>query len=205
MTDIVCLVADKNMEAAMAGLFSRPQALRTRPIKFDLFVHPQRDPGCFHQAADFLKPYRTSHDHGLVILDRAWKGAPTSTGEELEGRLQQDLDDAGLAPWATAIVIDPELEAWVFSGSPRVDDCLGWTGRAPPLRDWLAVRGLWPDGNAKPPDPKAAMESALYAVKKPRSSAIYRELARKVGLDRCVDPSFLRLKAILQGWLPPEQ
>lgn len=205
MKDIVCLVADKNMEAAMAGLFSRSQALRTRPIKADLLVHPQRDPGCFHQAADLLKTFQASHDHALVVIDRAWDGAPAKNGLELEALLQQRLDGAGIASWAAAIVIDPELEAWVFSDSPQVDDCLGWTGRAPTLRSWLAARGLWLDGIAKPPDPKKAVALALYQVRKPRSSAIYRELAEKVGLDRCVDPSFARLRALLQEWFPPER
>ena len=38
--DLLCLVADKNMEAAVSGLLSRPRALGIRPIARELMVPP---------------------------------------------------------------------------------------------------------------------------------------------------------------------
>ena len=46
MKDLVILAADKDMEHAPSGLLARPRALGIRPIAFDVFVHPEHDPGC---------------------------------------------------------------------------------------------------------------------------------------------------------------
>ena len=44
-----------------------------------------------------------------------------------------------MANWAVPVVIEPELEAWVFSASRYVDQILGWQNRNPDLRlqDWF--------------------------------------------------------------------
>jgi hypothetical protein len=201
MTDLVCLVADKNMEAALGGLLARPAALGIRGITHDVIVHPRRDPGCFHEATEFLLTYRPSHKHALVLLDHAWDGVPAQTGEELERLLGERLSRAGLtADWAEVIAVDPELEVWVFSDSPRVDECLGWRGRHQRLRAWLEAEGLWAATDEKPASPKEAVERTLHATRKPRSSAIYRSLASSVSVDRCKDRAFRKLRAILQRW-----
>ena len=201
--DLICLVADKNMEAAVSGLLTRPQALGIRPITEEILVHPRRDPGCFHQAAELLSGYRESADHALVILDHAWDGMPAASAADVEHLLAEKLQSAGMAGWAIPVVIEPELEAWVFSDSPQVATTLGWTGHRPGLRPALESRGLWEMEVSKPADPKAALEWALREVKKPRSSSIYRELAGRVSTMRCQDRSFLRLRNQLRDWFPP--
>ena len=47
----------------------------------------------------------------------------------------------------------------------------------------------WP---TTPPRPKEAMEAALRQVRKPRSSAIYLELAQRVSLRGHTEPAFQR-------------
>jgi len=103
-----------------------------------------------------------------------------------------------------AIVLDPELEAWVWSDSPQVDRTLGWAERSPNLRTWLEEQQLWPADIPKPHDPKHAMERALRAVRKRRSPALLRQLAERVSLRRCSDPAFIRLKTTLQRWFPAQ-
>jgi hypothetical protein len=198
--DLVCLVADKNMEAALGGLLGRPEALGIRPLQHDLPVHPRRDPGCFHGAAELLETFRGSHRHALVLLDRAWQGAPHETADALEAALNTRLERAGMAGWARGVVIEPELEIWVWSDSPHVEEVLGWKGRVPTLTTWLRSEGLWPETSTKPPDPKAALERALFTARKRRSSAIYRSLATRVSVARCTDPSLGRLLAVLRSW-----
>jgi hypothetical protein len=202
MSDLICLVADKNMEAVMEALFTRPQALGIQAIQHDVVVHPRRDPGCFHEAEEFLKTYRYSHAHALALLDHAWQGAPATTGLQLEEMLRERFRRTGLYDWAEVVVIDPELEVWVFSDSPWVDRCLGWSGRNVPLRAWLQSEQLWPVAAQKPTLPKVAVERSLHELRRPRSSSIYRDLATNVGLDRCTDAAFLRLRALLQMWFP---
>ena len=203
MIDLFCLVADKNMEAAVSGLLDRPESLGTRRIEREVVVHDRRDPGCFHDATDYLRGYRSRARHALVILDHAWDGVPVPTAAELEMRLEKSFRPEGVANWARAVVIEPELESWVFSGSPNVASALGWGGRNPGLREALEGQNLWAAGVDKPGDPKEAMEWALRQARQPRSSSIYRELAKTVGTSSCTDRAFRRLRGLLQDWFPP--
>jgi hypothetical protein len=196
MNDLICVVADKNMEATMAELLKRHAALRIRQITAEVVVHPRRDPGVFREGVEFIRPLRDKYQHGLLLLDAAWEGAPP----DAQAALDSELDEARLDDWARAIVIAPELEVWVWSDSPQVDEALGWSERKPALRSWLTQNGLWQAEDRKPRDPKTAVERALWELRKPRSSAIYRTLAQTVSVERCQDSAFLRLRKTLQKW-----
>lgn len=198
--DLVALVADKNIEAVMTGLLTRTQALGIRPITFDIFVHPRRDPGCLAGAHDFLRPLGHAYHHALVLFDHEGCGREQIAPSVLADEVKEHVEAAGWAGRADAIVLAPELEVWVWSDSPHVPRCLGWADREPPLREWLAQCEHWPPGKIKPDQPKVALEAALRDVRKPRSSAIYGELARSVSLRGHTEPAFLRLVQVLQGW-----
>ena len=202
--DLLCLVADKNMEAAVSALLDRPQSIGMRPVTHRILTHPERDPGCFHRGPEFLRPFRSQAHHALIILDYAWDGNPAATAFDLETALEKRLGQAGMREWAKAVVIAPELEAWVFAQSPHVPRILGLAGTTDALRRELEDRGWWSRGEAKPQDPKVAMEWILRQTRQPRSSAIYRRLATKVGTASCTDRAFVRLRSHLQGWFPPE-
>lgn len=204
MIDLVCLLADKSIEATLVGILGRPSALAIRPVEIETVVHPRRDPGCFHEAGKLLAGFTSRARHALVVLDRAWEGAPSVPGIELEQQLEGSLRALTPAGWARAVVIEPELEAWVFSSSPHVATAIGWPESTAHLRATLEDHGLWTRDQAKPGDPKATLDWVLRTVKRPRSSAIYRTLARTVSLRRCEDPSFLRLTGVLRGWFGVE-
>ena len=198
--DLVCLVADKNMEAAIEQLFKRPESLGTRVFKPKIVMHPEHDSGCFHNSEKVLK-YYLSAEHALIILDYDWGGVPASNGSELEDMLEHSLNNRYEEGWARAVVIEPELEAWVFSTSPHVAKILGWPSNQD-LRFFLTSSDLWMPEEPKPSDPKAALEAALGQKRIPRSSSIYRQLAERVGTKSCTDRSFVRLKSLLKGWFP---
>lgn len=199
MIDLVCLLADKCIEAAIVEVLRRPEALGIRAIQFEAIVHPRRDPGCFLEAGDLLAGYTARAEHALVVLDLDWT-APTKIGADLERQLEESLQKVGSAGWARAVVIDPELEAWVFSDSPHVATALGWPESVGTLRAALEAQGLWKGGQSKPHDPKAAVDWALRRARVPRSSSMYRELAKRVSLRNCEDRSFKRLTDLLRGW-----
>lgn len=202
--DLLCLVADKNMEAAVVELLSRPRSLAIAEIEFEMLVHPDRDPGCFDHPEELLSVFRSDAKHALVILDHSWDGVPTDSAESLERMIENRFEALNLAPWALPIVIYPELESWVWSPSPHVDNALGWRGRSPGLRDALHAQGLWPPEATKPPDPKAAVEWAARQAGIPRSSSIYRQIARNASTRRCEDRAFRRLRTTLQRWFPTQ-
>jgi hypothetical protein len=98
------------------------------------------------------------------------------------------------------LVFEPELEIWIWSDSPEVDQAIGWKGHCPPLRTWLTDRGLLQSNSPKPSQPKESLNAALKEVRMHRSSAIYRQLAEKVGLDRCRDKGFMAFQRTMRSW-----
>jgi len=200
--DVVFLVPDKDTEACVRGLLHRPEALGIQPVTFDLFVHPERDPGCLLRGPDFLRQFLGQYYCALIVMDHEGCGREMEERTFLEAYLEDLLERTG---WdhAAAVVIAPELENWVWSDSPHVERALGWERGPAPLRSWLQEKSLLEAGAAKPARPKEAVELALWTVRKPRSSAIYLELARSVSTDRCTDPAFLKLKRCLREWFPP--
>jgi len=198
--DLVVLVADKNMEATVRGLLPRYEALQTRSVSFDIFVHSERDPGCFLRGHDFLRPMAKRYAHGLIMFDRDGSGQERKTRIELERVVTARLAASGWDDRAAVVVLDPELEIWVWSDSPHVDRCLGWEGQQTDLRTWLTQRGVWTGEEHKPRDPKDAMEQALRHVRRPRSSSIYSQLAGNVSVRRCQDAALLAYLKHLQNW-----
>lgn len=201
-SDLVVLSADRNMMSAMESLLQRSQALSIRPITTSFYNHPERDPGCLLKADAFLRPFVNRFARAIVMFDREGCGQDEKTREELEEIVTAGLSRSGWGDRSSAIVIEPELENWVFSDSPEVDVAVGWAGNKPPLRSWLKSKGYLASNQIKPIRPKEAMEAALRDVKIPRSSSIYAQLAERVGLGRCMDPAFLKLKSVLQAWFP---
>ena len=202
--DLILLVADGNMKAALSGVLNRTRALKICQVVFEVVVHPQKDPGVLHRAHEALRPLAGKFAHAVALFDREGCGREAEERETLEADVEQRLATNGWADRARAIVIDPELESWVWSDSPEVDSALGWAGHVPALRPWLTKKGLLEQREAKPRRPKEAMEAALRLVRTPRSSAIYGELAERVSLRRCTDPAFQKLVATLQTWFPPD-
>lgn len=201
--DVIVLVADKDMEQTVTGVCLRPPALGVRGFTWQVLVHPGRDPGCLLEGVDFLRAFQRQFAHALILFDRIGCGRESLSRIELETEIELALAQSGWGERGAAVVIDPELEAWVWSDSPHVERILGWQDRQPPLRQWLVERAWLPTGATKPAQPKEAMEQALRTVRLPRSSALYRQLAKQVSLARCTDASFLKFKTTLQGWFSP--
>jgi hypothetical protein len=200
MTDLVVLVPDRNMEQAVSRLLERPADVGIRPISHQVYVHSRRDPGCVREAHDFLRPFTRVYDYALVMFDHEGSGRETEQPAALAGQVRERLWRNGWSQRAGVVVLVPELEVWVWSASPHVESCLGWAGRQPSLRTWLEDRGHWPTDGPKPAHPKEALEAALYQVRKPRSSAVYAQLAQRVSLSGHTEPAFLDFVRMLQGW-----
>lgn len=203
--DLVVLVADRNIEYAIKGLLERPRALRIRSVGFNIYKHPENDPGCRSHGVDFLRPFANQYHHALLVFDKAGCGREAMSRSDIENRLEIDLSAAGWGSRAATVVIDPEVENWVWSDSPHVDSVLGWEGKQPPLRSWLLTQGFLSGGGSKPSQPKEAMDAALRQAQIPHSSSLFLQIAKRVSFERCDDPAFLKLKTTLTAWFPSEQ
>lgn len=167
-----------------------------------LFI-PRRDPGCAREAAEFLRPFVGQFRHALVIFDHEGSGKEDKTPHVLASEIQGRLASTGWEDSAEVVVIRPELESWVFAQSPHVEVCLGWVRRGR-LKPWLEAQGLWSAGSPKPESPRKALERILLETKKPRSSALYQALAKRVSTRGCTDAAFGKLRDTLVRWFPGE-
>ncbi len=202
-TDLVILVADKDMESALVSLLSRSMAIGIRDIKYDIFVHvTQHDPGCCQNADTFLRRYIRTHKHALVIFDYRGCGREEVSTTDLYQQVEQSLRRSGWDDRARVVIIDPELEIWVWAHSPHVPTCLGWNGDLNDLRSWMSQNGLWETNQPKPDEPKKAFRTVLREAQTPKSSRIFADLATSVSVKNCQDSAFNLLCSILRQWFP---
>ena len=226
MRDIVWLIADLECEATIKGFLERASihlSLGCSAFRFsvqdDLLRDAQgKDPGVWKRAHEFLRGKQNTHRYAIIILDNAWEGSPGPA--RIETAIVRNMRSCG---WDQSrfevIVIDPELEAWIWQDSLYVDEAFGHNP-PPSLRDKLAActqrangsvvklppgsldQALWPANAVKPPDPKAAVKAVLHMYRVGAASSIFNEIASRVSVNYCQDPAFQRLRTALQRWFP---
>jgi hypothetical protein len=198
----VLLVPDKNTQFVLRGVLQRFQALGIRPIEFEFRTHPGRDGGVRSTGAGILAGEHRRFNHALMLIDHEGSGAEKRSAIDLEDRLDGQL---GIV-WgsrAKAIVIDPEVDVWVWGAENIMRNLLDWQA-AENVRDWLKAHGHSFDSAGKPKRPKEAMELLVKFRQQPRSSALYEKLASRISLHRCSDAAYLRMRAKLREWFPTE-
>jgi hypothetical protein len=203
MKDLIVLVPDKNMKSGLESLLPRTEALNILTIAFDVFVHPQKDPGSYHRAADFLRPFSRMYSYAIALIDREGSGQENLSSDEMADGIKSQIENNGWAEKAEVIVFDPELESWIWTGSIHTAKALGWSNYLE-LNNWLEEQGIWPESMNKPVRPKEAVEISLRQKGIPRSSSIYKEIAQKVSFTECRDRAFIQFKAVVQKWFPQD-
>ena len=200
--DLIVLVADSNMRAGMQALLGRREILASGgPIKFQVVAHPHRDPGVRQTCHDFLRPFLRRASHALVMFDREGSGAEVQPRDEIEEEVQRRLDANGWSERSAVIVIEPELEAWIWADWQACRAALGFQPSSADLRSWLVGSGYLPRGcPQKPPRPKEAFEAMLRRLGRPRSSSLYGAIAEHACFESCRDPAFQRLRSTLESW-----
>jgi hypothetical protein len=168
-------------------------------VTFDVFRHPNKDPGVYREAGAFLAAFTRQYRYALVLLDVAWDGSPGDAAC-IEESIQQALDLRGWRDRSAVIALGPELEAWVWADSPHVPRELGMAWEQ--IRELAEAASYWSQDEAKPAHPKELLEDVLYRTRKRRSSALFVKLAQRVGLASCRDGAFVRLRQVLQAWFP---
>lgn len=196
--DLVILAADKQMEFALNAALARPDAIGIRPVSLQFRVHSDRDAGVRTTGAAMLALERARFNHALLVLDFEGSGASESNAVELEARLQEQLR----MHWgdsACAIVIEPELDVWVWGSDNALHQVLGWRNEES-IRRWLEARDFAMSEQGKPLRPKEALEEVLRECRTPRSAAIYHKIISRISIGKCVDPAATRLASVLRHW-----
>jgi len=198
--NLIVLVADKNMESAINGILSRHISIGIYPISYAIQIHPQHDSGVRKTGAELLRTQLNLFRHALMIYDFEGAGCEDETVKNLEDVGDKHLRQVGWENRARTIVIHPELDIWIWADSPHVPETLGWNNDYQSLQQWLLERGYEFNHDKKPLRPKEAMEAILRKKRIPRSSALYKRIAQKVGFTKCTDRSFVKLTRILKRW-----
>ena len=181
---------------------NRPASIGIQPVSFSVNRHLRRDSGCRSDAVERLRRFIRDHRYAVVVFDKHGSGDPGESRESIGDDVERRLAGDGGEDRCKAIVIEPELESWIWNGSRHVPDILGWKGDYGGLREWLAGLGLWSSDDPKPSNPKRALRAVLRKTRTPLSAKLYRELADTVVVRRCVDPAFSEFRATLQRWFP---
>ena len=199
--DLVVLVADHDCKEIFKTLLEKrlPSLHITKPT-YTVFPHPEKDPGCRKKGHVFLRNFLRQYNHALLVFDREGCGRDILSAMELENECEDLLSKNGWESRAAAIVIEPELEAWIWSDSPHVASAMNWNDYTN-LKEWLSDKGFFTgQEESKPGRPKEAFQTALRKTHTPRSSAIFKKIAGHVSLSRCTDRAFEKLKQKLVGW-----
>ena len=200
MKDLIILVADQNMRDCIEGLMPRlAHVLNISLFSQDIFVHSNRDPGCRTQSAAFLSSFQNKYRFGLVLFDKEGCGKESLSRSELETEVETSLSITGWGDRAKAIVIEPELENWIWVKSPQLAEIINWEN-IESLYQWLSDQKYLTAESPKPKCPKEAFEAALYISKKRRSSSIYKQIASRVSFRNCSDQSFLKFIQCINFW-----
>lgn len=210
MRDLVVFVADSTMEQAFRSFMTRhdvnaPYNFNIHPIDFDpaedLIRIPGNDAGAFGKGHEWMRARLGKYHHGIVVFDREFGTDldAQTLGSDLTGRIAQTgwhLDHFRV------VVIEPELEAWIWQRNQRVAAPLGFA-TVDQLVASVRESGLaWPDDHPKPTRPKEALEAVCRARGIGFSAALHRSITASVSLFGCQDPAFVHLRVALQQWFP---
>ena len=207
MRELIILVADGTMRAVFAAFFARERWERRLCCgSFDLW--PQEDiindtlhtdGGVHRRAHELLRPYLNTHQHTMVVIDQQFGG------DRPAGEVRSEiLDNLYRNGWAEdrceVIVIDPELEVWLWQDNPNIAQAINYTGSS--LRQRLQDQGEWPADAAKPLDPKASIQALIKPQRALKTKVVYSRIARSVSVSGCTDPAFLLFAGTLRRWFP---
>jgi hypothetical protein len=161
------------------------------------------DGGIHRRAHKLLHPYLRSHQNALVILDKNFGGQlPAAVvRREILSNLSSNGWQAGSAE---VVVIDPELEVWLWQrGNPHIARAFRYDGSVP-LEEFLGVEGVWPSAALKPARPKEAARILLRRFRAGVPMVVYARIIESVSVSGCQDPAFRLLASALRRWFPVE-
>ncbi|MGO9060067.1 MAG: methylation-associated defense system protein MAD4 [Candidatus Binataceae bacterium] len=213
MRDCVFFTADSTMKQALLGFMTRNDRfahynLGTAPFAFDpnedLFSSATMDPGTYTTGEELMRPFQKTHRHAVLMLDAQWDGSPGAAA------IRTDLSNRILVTgWPAdafkVIVIEPQLEAWIWQRNQRLATALKFGSVAEMVKAVHDAKVDWPNGQAKPSRPKEALEAVATRKRKiGYSSALHRAITTTISLAGCRDNAFLELRQTLQRWFPLE-
>ena len=95
LKDLLVISADSNMKAGITAILNRPEAIDIRPITFEIYTHPEHDPGCRCKGASFSRLFIGQFSHCLMLFDHEGCGAENTPAHGLEKQIEQEFNKIG--------------------------------------------------------------------------------------------------------------
>jgi hypothetical protein len=116
MKDLFVLVADADAQALLQSLLGRHQALGIRPISYHIHRFPGRDSGMVKEGPEIARVLvdKTQYSRLLLIWDHHGSGWEPKGAERSTALIQERLDGVTWLHRASALVLLPELEEWLW-------------------------------------------------------------------------------------------
>jgi len=208
MRELVILTADGTMNAVFKAFFERPMWHLTLQCgtfdiwaEEDIFNLPGKTDGQLHKNAhELLRPYQRTHIRALVVLDQQFGGERPA--EEIRQEILRNLNRSGWDDRCEVVVIDPELEVWLWQDKPQIAQAVRFPGGS--LRNHLREEGLWPQDQHKPDMPKKTIQALMKQHRAGAPIVVYPKIAKSVGVSGCQDSAFGIFRERMQAWFPAE-
>ncbi len=199
--DLVALVADHHIDAVLRALLRRfwPR-VRFRSLR------GMGDPDVFYRAEERLRPFIRWALYALVVMDFRWDRPPDlRSPDRIQEELRSRLSRSGWRDRCEVIVIDPEVEQWLWADPRLIVEWLDPNHKYP-------IQSLFPVRTTKPDQPKEELDRIIrrinhrYRLGVRMKTELYEWVAEKVSkrlLETCTDPAFSALRSALSSWFGP--
>lgn len=179
MKDLSVLTADADMLAVFRAILDRPDALGIRSISFEINRHVNRDAGVFGTGPEPLRAIpKKDFRYFVVAFDHHGSGC-NRPPDQCARTVQDRLDSCTFTDRSAVVVIDPELEEWLW-------------------RDPSAITNH-AEADATS-DPKEKLRQVFKRKPRPQD---FEQIAARADLQAWnSSPSFRILKETLQNWFP---
>jgi hypothetical protein len=211
MKDLFLFSADADTQAFLGAVLARSSALGTKPINIELDRHPQRDAGMVQSGPELLRMRKGEARYAVMVLDFHGSGADTRSNRSnpvaLQLELQDRLDRATWRSNSLVVVLEPELEHWLWYA--RVALAKHWELSRAQVDDlileWSNNAGLKPD-EAVAKHPKELFEYAMRnRLKRTISPRDFQCIGAVAGIRSLeLSPAFARLVQQLRAWFPAD-
>jgi len=91
MRDLLILVADVNIEKVIRKMLEQSEKLGISEIDYEIYIHPEHDPGCCTNSATFIRSFYQEYRHAMVVFDHEGCGRESKSPSELEMSLYDEL------------------------------------------------------------------------------------------------------------------
>lgn len=213
MRDIIFHLADQHMEAGFRAFFARDNWHHVLGCsQFEIDPDSERDiyrrggytdGGIWKHAHNNLVPFKDDYRYAVIVLDADFEPHPGA--EKLRDDITKNMLGAGwTADSFCVVVIDKELEAWLWAPNVNVAKAFGH-GDFDQMRAALAQKNLWDEGAPKPNDLKAARDLAAKLGGKKTGGPIFRGVFKgisKRACDLCQENGFIAMRTALKTWFP---